>query len=531
MYEILFDIYGNHLPKNLFEAVDFAISSRTRPFSIVERPIELSGTTSHAYTNGKTITITSNIFLEDYLESYEEDEKLLPLALVTLYNGYLLHESTHIFIDSARLAHKLKKFDNYLFQCLEDLYLENWIYRHYPSVGGIVQDCFQLVLKEPEYDSIYSVLMTLRSDLFFDEAMDKLTESQKTIISEIINNDLSVEDRYKIYCKFNLASSREEDNRNKSAISAQKTTMNHEQEKIRSSGELFKRGSSDLLEKANKQLELLNDADKEKDYSVNWTEPRNRFATEVVPDRSWKNLGSYLLRLKSRNEENSFLDKVGFDIDEEELYLCNVEENPRIFSKKGFVWDEKKPELAIAVDTSGSTNYRDLIGKLISSVAGIHNSLKKVRIKFAIIAHNAGHNSNIYPICNYGLKGKSKFNNSKLKGILQSLAGRGDNRNCDGTVIAECVKLFTKSPNKKIILMLTDGRPTVGTSSRSASSWLIYNIDKARNLGIEVYAIALTQEIVNQTENLYGKEFVIDASGNVQANLQKVIRRMIDGRK
>jgi hypothetical protein len=92
---------------------------------------------------------------------------------------------------------------------------------------------------------------------------------------------------------------------------------------------------------------------------------------------------------------------------------------------------------------------------------------------------------------------------------------------------------FSSYKNRKFLFVLSDGQP-IQTRKGYESGLDTYDymrkvIQDARDNGIYVFGVALVESVIRMNNELYGKEYTIDATGNLESALMNLIELIQEG--
>jgi nitric oxide reductase activation protein len=99
--------------------------------------------------------------------------------------------------------------------------------------------------------------------------------------------------------------------------------------------------------------------------------------------------------------------------------------------------------------------------------------------------------------------------------------------NYDGFAIYSLKDYFLKS-TKRFMIVLSDGQPSGnGYRGGAANEHTKKIVDNLRKDGTNVYAISLVESVVQANNQIYGKQYNINGSGNLDSELRKLIVNLI----
>jgi hypothetical protein len=214
--------------------------------------------------------------------------------------------------------------------------------------------------------------------------------------------------------------------------------------------------------------------------------------------------------------------------------LSQLKTTGRVFSTKSSVTQTKNDiEIILNVDLSGSVGFEMAKRVLSESLA------------FQQVVLRAGYKCDVY--CHTGLPTNSdvpaliKLSSGGVNGVvdagLESKVEKGlnvlRNQNYDGYAIMAVAKFgfSKKSTAKKVIINLSDGEPWGGHYRNDpAIRHTKKSIAFVRKSGIQVFAMSFDASVIEANDNIYSKEFHIDASGEkLPMEFKKLILKLQGG--
>lgn len=183
---------------------------------------------------------------------------------------------------------------------------------------------------------------------------------------------------------------------------------------------------------------------------------------------------------------------------------------------------ELDTEIAIVGDMSGSMTSDELYKQMLQALYSIGVSLRNSRSKFALYCHTTSRTTDIYFL----------GGNIKQQGEIEIGISNAYQINMSGNNDADVIEwvyrnAFTSKKNRKFIFMLSDGLPC--QSARGAESgldthdYMRFIIEVGRNEGYNIYGIALTDSVIRSNEELYGENYTIDASVDLEIKLKEIV--------
>jgi hypothetical protein len=212
------------------------------------------------------------------------------------------------------------------------------------------------------------------------------------------------------------------------------------------------------------------------------------------------------------------------------MRLHQVAIDNKIFSQKSIeqAGNNDKVEIILLVDASGSMHremgYVELFKKCISVTYKIYLALRNANVQTKVFAHTSyGDN---YPLL---VKIVDNDTRNSEKKFQQALTLRL-NENLDGIVIDEITKnQFTSDARtQKILLVLSDGSPQSPNYSYGIGVPHTQGVvENARKNGIKIFSISLVAEVVKGNDLLYGTDFNIDASKNLDKKMVELVTKLV----
>ncbi len=124
----------------------------------------------------------------------------------------------------------------------------------------------------------------------------------------------------------------------------------------------------------------------------------------------------------------------------------------------------------------------------------------------------------IFHICTIGQDSTSRFN--RAMGISLS-------ENIDGKAIEYVAKKFSHRLTRKLLIVLSDGRPQCPGYGRGIEHTR-HIVQQVRQQGIDVMAVSLIEDVRESNNNIYGREYNLTVTdGDVASSLREVILQFV----
>lgn len=187
----------------------------------------------------------------------------------------------------------------------------------------------------------------------------------------------------------------------------------------------------------------------------------------------------------------------------------------------------KRIEVIINIDYSASTR-----GSVINNEVGAAKEMSRI-LKSARIAHSVyGHTSKngdiplLFHVFSYDMKTTNFDWDARFDAAEKVTLSE----NYDGVVIERLQEKFTGKNATRYIINLSDGQPCgPGYAGSLAANHTQVVIGQTRKLGIGVFAISVVGGVVYSNDRIYGHEFNIDGSANVNVQFRNLIRKLVGG--
>lgn len=215
-----------------------------------------------------------------------------------------------------------------------------------------------------------------------------------------------------------------------------------------------------------------------------------------------------LKELKSKNHAPGEVTKKGTALINTRLY--RIATDNKMFAYRNFTKTTKGVEVILLVDLSGSTSSADLYMHELSAAKSIFKDCSRAGVPIEVWAHSSKgmYTPLVVKIASYGFSNAINFPNPfDIATAIDRL------QNFDGYVIEHVAKKFTSKPSTKVLMVLSDGRPSGGGyGGYDANLHTREKINGARGKGIAVFSLSLVNKVVEDNNAIYGKEWNIDCS-------------------
>lgn len=209
---------------------------------------------------------------------------------------------------------------------------------------------------------------------------------------------------------------------------------------------------------------------------------------------------------------------------------------PSISKVKGF------PEIVLMLDVSGSTCSSHKGGKslkqnIMEAAHGVMETLLQNRVPFFCFTHTTYRSDSplFHKIGSYNMPlnadtgDKRQMNKLDFANACKFGESIDSSGNVDGYAL-EWATMFFTGKREKVIVVLSDGQPSGSRyANLGASEYLSKTVEALKQKGYRVYSISLVSGVVKENDRYYGKEFNIDASGDINLALQKFAKAILLG--
>ena len=257
----------------------------------------------------------------------------------------------------------------------------------------------------------------------------------------------------------------------------------------------------------------------------------------IEPNRRFSQVGNLLRHARSVKSNFGIAREKGRRIKKRALHRIATDSKILVRHDRDEV-QKGEPEILILGDVSGSTcgargddGYDDLLHSIVCGCYGLYVSFRNAQIPVAVYVHTAQRGmSVIRGVACYRMPmhGNDVFTTENHKERFSRAMVMSHNTNADGNAIAHIAGFFTKLERTKIIIVLSDGSPTVYPNFTKSGvddmgeAWTRENVNMLRNKGINVFSVSLTRGVVAANDRIYGEEFNVRASHGLMKQLQQL---------
>lgn len=253
------------------------------------------------------------------------------------------------------------------------------------------------------------------------------------------------------------------------------------------------------------------------------------FSTElVISDDRFLKIGRFLRYARQQKTTPGRPRNIGTQVNRNQLHRIATDGKVLQFKdhrsmKKG------KPQVVFLIDLSGSMRWNSMYARVLKASKGAFESLMRAGIPCAIYAHTTSEKTClVYGISSFqmplGQDGKIRTT-TDFEARFNKAIQTDKRENADGFAINHVSKCFKSTPGTKILYVLSDGSPNApGYRGRDADNHTSLSASIARENGIQTYSMSLVSDVVDDNNNIYGKEYNYDLSGE---NLDHVFREIV----
>jgi len=213
------------------------------------------------------------------------------------------------------------------------------------------------------------------------------------------------------------------------------------------------------------------------------------------------------------------------------LRLHQVAIDNKVFSTKTIdqSGNNDKVEVIILVDGSGSMSRTEGYWSTYQTCLSVSHKIFKALVSANILTQVWTHTSSGYD--NWPLLVKIANNLTRNFDKKFELAGGMDlHENLDGIIIEELAKNHFTSDTRiqRILLVLSDGSPqSPSYPNHIGIPHTHVAIEDARKSGIKVYSLSLVKGVVECNSKIYGAEYNIDASANLDKEMVNLVTQLV----
>jgi hypothetical protein len=562
--------YGGYKP-TFHNFLEFSIRSVEFANVIANvKSIGIDQTQTTAYMNNKGEIYLPAIWYSEkfYRDVMKYSDEQAINAAISYHNGAQIHESLHVKhtpltfkTEIDRISEKYKKDEQMLMFCLnliEDIFIEHIGEKTYKNIFPFNRFVNDLFFTDDKTDEIIDKWLSTKDDELGGPNTQALINS---LISwkRVENRDKYTDDSYKPFVElFEQACNPDIDFKKRLNLAVQLYDLLVENEvkpNLFANGDLdgLQSVPSELMDKIEKWIKdnggeikriverfekiksELKPTDIHGQVKSSFTDLAKRLkfqfkldnaGEKIQPDKRWLSFANYIRYTQSPKPDFYVTKDSGSILVDHELYRIGIDGNV-LTDKINTAKKKDKPQFLLLVDSSGSMGrmYQDVV----RAASGIFLSLSQSDIPVSMFGHSGDNYPVIYGIASY----KMPFQNKQLQ-TTQDAFKRISNavhidlqENYDGFAIYSLKDYFLKSP-KRFMIVLSDGQPSGdGYRGSAANEHTKKIVDNLRKDGINVYAISLVESVVQANNQIYGKQYNINGSGNLDSELRKLIVNLI----
>ena len=548
--------------------------------------IHLSKTTQTAYVDleKKEIHISANYFNPElYAKRFgDEGETQLAELAIALVNGSVVHEALHIrhtdvvgdlvtALETSRYWPTMKakwgkQICAYAFNIVEDIYIEartperlaKWI-QATSDILFSADDLHGCELDFSDPTNIINFIVMFKNPTLRDDKMWKLLPSgAREILDELANSESYLPSvRSRVARAFDLlncfeapAKKDEEENEDGEGESGDGEGGDSARGDMISSSEMDEilesldaMSDEEFDELASSVSEASDEVSEEMDYhkeftsgfsTVSWKPLVERDVTDFrfgddyhrVSPTNGTDFGflKELVAIRTLNRTPGAARKTGSVMVKSRL--TRIATDGKIFAKRDAQRHTmKRMEIIINVDLSASA-YGDVVNNEVGAAMEISKTLRAAGIPHSVYGHTSERSKT--PLLVHVFSYEMEKTDTDWDGRFDKMTKIRLEENFDGVIIEGLQEKFTGRQAEKYIINLSDGSPCAPDYRSSAAvAHTKDEIKKARAKGIKVFAISVVSSVVYSNDEIYGKDFNIDASANVAAQFRTLIRRLV----
>ena len=218
--------------------------------------------------------------------------------------------------------------------------------------------------------------------------------------------------------------------------------------------------------------------------------------------------------------------------------LSRIVSDGKVFARQYDDARHQRVEVVLLVDVSGSTDHRTVeTGKygvvslaqlMLSAAYRMFMSMREAGIACAAYVHTGVYMYHSKPllvhVTSYDLPG-SQIDPQRAFEMAYYV---DRNENYDGFVLEKLSKAFSGKKSRKVIIHLSDGAPYGvsygGDASRKHTQAMIGWL---RSIGIDVFSMSVDRYVVETNNMLYGREYNLDASRDLEAQMKALIAKIM----
>jgi hypothetical protein len=229
--------------------------------------------------------------------------------------------------------------------------------------------------------------------------------------------------------------------------------------------------------------------------------------------------------LKTQAEIPDSLSKEGYELDEGSLYRAATDQ--RVWLDDQWGKGSGNPQYWILGDMSGS--IRQSLQKetqmghevLASALLGIHRGIVNLREDVTTFVFADNDRSRLYEV--------AINNDYDIAGKFRTVVEMQHGTTPEGPALRRLRHLIQERRQEnrsQIVITLNDGAPTHHTQTMDADEYVQSEVKALRDSGVHVFNISLVAGVVENNQENYGEDWVIDASNRLEEGLMEVITRI-----
>lgn len=573
-FSILDNWYGKLIPKWFGDLIQFTVNSNQLAREIIETPIVIDSNQIMPYLKNGICYLPATFyhqkFYSEYLKIKDIDDMIY--SAVALVNGGQIHEAMHKLI--------LGKNDDYLkiVEFCGFKYVEGYLSDVHKMCFNLIEDVYSEYVCSLDYPFIYPFIELMNRVLFNDNVyrrrLNDLSEGENvsTIFNVLLTNrnpDNAKIDNLNQYWEIVNKSY------DKNLTLVERLEISHELY------ELFKQENYEKERHENDQFENCDD------YQDEW----QQLDIDVLQDLEDFRITDSISKYELRDIESQFYEySSSQDIVEPEIKFIEIDTKPlpyklnqnplfngfsqylrnakalrqsyieprltgtklltnrlnqalvdgKIFAKRDVEQMNKgEPELIFLIDLSASMRYNELIRPTLESAMTIFQDLRENNISCAFYGHTTTHPeipkrvlivgiaSNNMPM----LKMSHLQSNSDFENRFKNCLNIETKENGDGFAIEFVSKRFSSKQGKKVLIVLSDGKPNILSANYSGEKAVNHTknaIENLRKSNISVVSLSLTSEVMKDNNKIYGvKNNLAAYQGKFESNVKKLIENIV----
>lgn len=211
--------------------------------------------------------------------------------------------------------------------------------------------------------------------------------------------------------------------------------------------------------------------------------------------------------------------------------LTRIATDGKIFAKNDSTKRTgRRIEIIILVDLSGST-HGQTVNREVGAAREISRALTESNIANAVYGHTSiGPYRNNNPLLIHVTSHDMQITTPDHGKRFERLTHFKDlSENYDGVALQEINKKFTNREATRYIIVLSDGKPTNGTTydGLGAIDHTMTVVESIRRKGTTIFSMSVVESVVHDNNQIYGREFNIDTSHNLRGQFKKLIQKIV----